>query len=86
MNADKHTPVLYGTATVGTKGQIVIPIEARERLKIKSGDKVVMIGSPHKPQVVGLCSEAVFSSFLEKIDDKLSNVREALQNHKNTKN
>ena len=85
MNADKHTPVFYGTATVGAKGQIVIPVEARERIKIKTGDKVVIVGPQHKPQVVGLCSEAAFSSFLEKVDDKLSSVREALQNQKSAK-
>jgi len=37
---DKTT--FYGTATVGTKGQIVIPAEAREELKIKEGDKVTV--------------------------------------------
>ncbi len=85
MNTEKHTPVFYGTATVGAKGQIVIPIEARERLKIKPGDKVVILGPHNKPQVVGLCSESVFSSFLERMDKKLNSVREALQNQKEDK-
>jgi AbrB family looped-hinge helix DNA binding protein len=30
-------------ATVGTKGQIVIPQEVREKLKIAPGDKVVIL-------------------------------------------
>lgn len=30
-------------ATVGTKGQIVIPLDIRERLKINPGDKVVLL-------------------------------------------
>ena len=29
-----------GSATVGTKGQIVIPADAREAMQIKEGDKV----------------------------------------------
>ena len=32
-----------GLATVGTKGQIVIPVEAREALKIKEGDKLLVL-------------------------------------------
>ncbi len=39
---DPFTPLLT-TATVGTKGQIVIPLEARARLGIKPGDKVVVM-------------------------------------------
>lgn len=35
---------LYGVGTVGEKGQIVIPAEAREELKIKPGDKFVFFG------------------------------------------
>ncbi len=85
MNAEKHAPVFYGTATVGAKGQIVIPVEARERMKIKPGDKVVIIGPHNKPQVIGLCSESALSSLLERIDNKLSSVREALQNQKEDK-
>jgi AbrB family looped-hinge helix DNA binding protein len=36
---------LYGTATVGTKGQVVIPANAREELGISSGDRLYVIGS-----------------------------------------
>ncbi|KKR05519.1 MAG: Transcriptional regulator [candidate division WS6 bacterium GW2011_GWF2_39_15] len=35
-------PEFYGTATVGTKGQIVIPNEVRKRYDIKTGDKLVI--------------------------------------------
>ena len=38
-------PEVYGTATVGTKGQIVIPKSVREKYKIKTGDKVILFGS-----------------------------------------
>ena len=34
---------LYGTTVVGTKGQIVIPAAARKDLKIKPGDKLLVI-------------------------------------------
>lgn len=34
----------YGTATVGEKGQIVIPQEARENMKLKKGDRLLIFG------------------------------------------
>jgi AbrB family looped-hinge helix DNA binding protein len=40
-----HNKRLYGTATVGTKGQIVIPADAREELGIQPGDRLYVIGS-----------------------------------------
>jgi len=35
----------YGSATVGERGQIALPVEARERFKIKSGEKLLVFGS-----------------------------------------
>ncbi len=75
-------PTLFGTATVGPKGQIVIPVEARQRLGIKPGDKVVVVGPAHKPQFVGLCNESVFRDALAKFDTKLNEVQNNLENQK----
>lgn len=46
MSHSLHDKKLFGTATVGTKGQIVIPAEAREELGIATGDKLYIAGSP----------------------------------------
>ena len=35
---------LYGTATVGTKGQVVIPADARLQMGIEAGDRLSVIG------------------------------------------
>lgn len=37
----------YGAATVGERGQIVIPVEARKRYNIETGDKILIMGAPH---------------------------------------
>lgn len=37
----------YGMATIGTKGQIVIPTEARKDLDLKEGDKIIVVRAPH---------------------------------------
>ena len=36
------------TATVGAKGQIVIPREAREMFGIKPGDTLILLGDPRR--------------------------------------
>ena len=36
------------TATVGTKGQIVIPREAREMFGIQPGDTLILLGAPER--------------------------------------
>ena len=41
-----------GSATVGTKGQIVIPADAREAMNIKEGDKVVVLRGPREGSVL----------------------------------
>ena len=56
---------LFGTATVGTKGQVVIPAEAREALNIKPGDKLYVIGSHHK-KVVGFIKEEQLAELVNK--------------------
>ncbi|MCD6484978.1 MAG: AbrB/MazE/SpoVT family DNA-binding domain-containing protein [Candidatus Odinarchaeota archaeon] len=39
---------IYGIVTVGERGQIVIPKEAREQFNIKPGDKLVIVGDLKK--------------------------------------
>lgn len=47
MGMQPHNKKLYGTATIGSKGQIVIPAEAREDLGLKPGDRLyVLSGGP----------------------------------------
>ena len=38
----------YGAATVGERGQIVIPVEARKKYNIETGDKILIMGAPHE--------------------------------------
>ncbi len=48
MNHPLHDKKLFGTATVGSKGQIVIPANAREELELAPGDKLYVAGSTSK--------------------------------------
>lgn len=42
---------LMGTVTVGPKGQVVIPVEARDKMAITPGDKLVALYVPGKESV-----------------------------------
>lgn len=46
-------PKVWGTAIVGTKGQVVIPSKAREELNIKEGDQLIVVSPPGK-SIVGM--------------------------------
>ena len=41
-----------GVATVGAKGQIVIPADAREAMNIQEGNKVVVLRGPREGSIV----------------------------------
>ncbi|MFX0115319.1 MAG: AbrB/MazE/SpoVT family DNA-binding domain-containing protein [Candidatus Hodarchaeota archaeon] len=43
MTEDESHPVIYGTAKVGARGQVVIPVQARTDRHIKPGDLMIVI-------------------------------------------
>jgi AbrB family looped-hinge helix DNA binding protein len=55
----------YGSATVGERGQLVIPSELRKALSIKSGDQLMVFAKLDK-RVINLMPEKDFSQFLER--------------------
>jgi len=40
----KNGEQFYGTSTLGEKGQVVIPSEAREAMGLKKGEKLLVFG------------------------------------------
>lgn len=73
-----HDKKLYGTATVGTKGQIVIPAAAREALGIGEGDKLYAVGSK-RAGWIGFIKEEQLSELLGKMVDNVEFLQQALQ-------
>jgi AbrB family looped-hinge helix DNA binding protein len=69
----------FGSATVGERGQIVIPAEARKRYSINPGDKVLVIGHPNASGVWVCKIDAmreVFSTMLSEIEKLESRIAE----------
>jgi AbrB family looped-hinge helix DNA binding protein len=56
---------IYGTTSMGERGQVVIPSDAREELGIKSGEKFVVFGDARKGTVILVKSEIMnkFANF-----------------------
>jgi len=65
---------LFGTATVGTKGQVVIPADAREELNIKPGDRLYVVNAMHGTGVVFL-KEEMLETILERMTAQVETFR-----------
>ena len=72
---------LYGTATVGTKGQVVIPADAREELGIQAGDRLYVMNAMHGAGLVFL-KEEMLESFLEQVMAQVEALRTLKDNNK----
>ncbi len=78
-----HKKKLYGTATVGTKGQVVIPADAREELGIETGDKLYVVGATEKGWV-GFIKEEQLRQMVEHITEGLEDYKNLLNNQNTT--
>ena len=65
-----HNKKLFGTSTVGTKGQVVIPVSAREELGINVGERMYVMCSPKKGFVL-LLQEDRIEEFIEHMNLQL---------------
>lgn len=73
-----HDKKLYGTATVGTKGQVVIPADAREALDIKTGDRLYVVGSNEK-KFVGFIKEEQLRELVAHLTDNIEQYKDILK-------
>ena len=52
---------VFGTVKVGSKGQIVIPKEARDIFNIKPGDTLLLLGD--EKQGIAIVKNEIFTNF-----------------------
>lgn len=50
---------ILGTATLNEKGQLVIPVEARHKLGLEPGSRVVIMSSAEKPALTLIKAEVL---------------------------
>lgn len=74
----------YGTTTLGEKGQIVIPSEAREAMNLKKGDKLLVFGmGGDMITFTKLSKIEKFASHLAGRLDAIRAILEESESHKN---
>ena len=68
-------PVFYGSTTVGERGQVVIPAEARRDMDITPSTKLLVMGGPHKNLLILAKAEYV-TAFMSKLTDMLDQFKD----------
>lgn len=63
----------WGIATIGTKGQFVIPAEAREQLGFAEGDKLLILSAPDGQGIMAMKQEAV-EEFMRKATSNMRGI------------
>jgi AbrB family looped-hinge helix DNA binding protein len=59
----------FGSATVGAKGQLVIPAQARKNKGIKPGDKLLVFGGPEQGVLILLGADRVSELVARSLDE-----------------
>lgn len=79
MNLDSVN--FYGTSTIGERGQVVIPRKAREKLKIKSGEKLIFFGFDKTLHAVKASEfDKILKKLHEKFSKKIIKIKEEINN------
>lgn len=73
-----HKPEFYGSATVGERGQIVLPAELRKKVGIKAGDKILVLGKegPEGTWSVILVESSVLKKMFSRMTEDLGRIFE----------
>lgn len=71
QDASRFEELFFGAVTVGERGQVVIPSEARRELGIDTGEKLLVFAHPAKSGVV-LVRVAAFARFVESLKETLA--------------
>lgn len=70
----------FGTTTIGERGQIVIPAEARKAMKLKNADKLLAFGMGNDMLVLAKVSQ--LEKFAKQLSSKLQTFQVAIESTK----
>lgn len=79
MKHDAHSHKhFHGTTTLGEKGQVVIPMEARKAMGLKTGDKLLVFSMGKN--MVALSKFEQLEAMANKMSERLEGLRKILKN------
>ncbi|MFX1526308.1 MAG: AbrB/MazE/SpoVT family DNA-binding domain-containing protein [Promethearchaeota archaeon] len=70
----------YGSATVGERGQVVLPIELRKKIQLEAGEKLIVMGTEGK-NVVLLLKADFLTHILNKMEKGQNELRKYLMDN-----
>jgi AbrB family looped-hinge helix DNA binding protein len=76
MNPHPHE-AFYGTTTLGEKGQVVIPAEARNAMKLKKREKLLVFSMGHG--MLALAKLENLARFEQHMSKRLAALRKAVR-------
>jgi AbrB family looped-hinge helix DNA binding protein len=88
---DENRPDFFSITTMGERGQVVIPKDAREALSLSAGDKLVVLPSRHGNGVLLMKEENIrllalqMSEKADHISQKSKKLQEKLHNAEQAK-
>ena len=71
-----NMPQLVGSVTVGERGQVVIPSDARESMTINAGDKLLVFKAP-VDDVLIIAKPETFETLLAHLELNLTNKKKS---------
>lgn len=74
----EEMPKFYGAVTIGERGQVVIPIEARKELGLEPATKLLVFGG-HRDDILIFAKAEAMTAFLSKAMTLLTQFNEALK-------
>jgi len=73
-----------GSTTVGPRGQVVIPINARKELDIDAGTTLLVFGGPHGQGLVLLKVDAI-EQMMNMVSQRLTDFEKQVKDYKSPK-
>ena len=67
----------FGSVTVGERGQVVIPADARKRFQIEPGDKLLMMSTPDQKSLM-LCRLDSLREFMNAFQEGLTRIEQSI--------
>lgn len=80
IKKSKNNGKFYGAATLGEKGQVVIPSEAREIMDLNKGDKLLAFGFGDDMLVLSKLSN--LEKFASHLSKKVNKINEIIKKNK----
>ena len=71
-------PKFFGLATIGAKGQVVVPKDARRALSLKAGDKLIVISGHGGKKMLVFVAADDFAQHLSQFERHISVLKQEI--------